>query len=186
MINRLKNPKNVALLTLGLAVISVVYSIVQGIRFPEYFQYTIYEILIITSLSTAIYFALILFGRNINVKKINRIMIIQYIVAFAFQLLYLRNYNFIAINTVNIAICLMPIILLINFYMIVENKKYKPIIFLIMEYIILLFIIIPFFGFEFKLEIIVSWICSDLISRGFLIPFIFYLYLYGKSKVERN
>ena len=70
MINRLKKPRNVALLTLGLAIISVIYSIVQGIRFPEYFEYTIYEILIMTSLSTAIYFVLILLGRNINVKKI--------------------------------------------------------------------------------------------------------------------
>ena len=187
MINRLKKPRNVALLTLGLAIISVIYSIVQGIRFPEYFEYTIYEILIMTSLSTAIYFALILLGRNINVKKINRIMIVQYIVAFAFQLLYLRNYNFIAINTVNIAICLILIILLINFYLIVENKKYKPIIFLIIEYILLFFIIIPFFAFGIiKLEIIINSICYGLISRGFLIPFIFYLYLYGKSKVERN
>lgn len=187
LINKLKNPKSIALITLGLAAVSVIDSIVQGIKSIEYFDYTIYEILMITSLFTIVYLMLILFKKNINIKKMNIIMIIQYIIAIALLLYFDIKYGFKSIvSIVWVAESLLPIILLVNFYMIVKNKKYNPMIFLILEYIILLFIIIPIFPYGTNMKIILSYIYSNLISRAFLIPFIFYMYLYGKSKNRKE
>lgn len=110
-------------------------------------------------------------------------MIIQYIIAILFLLYFGIQYG---VSIVCISELLLPIILLVNFYMIVKNKKYNPMLFFIFEYIILLFIIIPIFLFGTNIKIILSNIYSNLISRAFLIPFIFYVYLYGKSKNRKE
>lgn len=198
MLDKIKNPKNIAIITLIASLISIIYSCCSNFSFPifddfGYFLIACLKDMFMTSAITiSIYLGLILFKRKVNLSLLNKITLIQLGIILLISIIF-YNRNIIVygyyIHNVSIEYSLLVLIIAVNLLLLELNKKINVKVFMIIEYVLLLIFIIPFkfnnyYYFKFRQDFLI--VIKEFITYLFYIPFIYYMYLYGKSKNRKE
>ena len=188
MIDKIKNPKNVAIVTLITCLISIIYVLILNVSYGmlDDFGYFLTEclsdIFMSSSLTILIYLGLIVFKKKINLSLLNKVTLVQFGIIF-FMVISVANGYFL--NFSNIGYLLLVLVVAINLLLLELNKKINATLFMIIEYVIFLIHIIPFnyLGMHKAIAVLFP---KGLILHLFYIHFIYYMYLYGKSKNRKE
>lgn len=188
MIEKIKNPKNVAIVTLITCLISIIYVLILNMSYGKlddlsyFLKECLRDIFMSSSLTILIYLGLILFKGKINLSLLNKITLVQFGIIL-FMVISVVNGYFM--NFSNIGYLLLVLAVAVNLLLLELNKKINITLFMIIEYVIFLIHIIPFNYLEIYKAIAVLF-PKGLILHLFYLPFIYYIYLYGKSKNRKE
>lgn len=205
MLEKIKNPKIVAIITFVSCIISylsilVGYLISKGSEYvvnylPMFMYKYLLDILLTTPFLLIVYFAFVLFKMK-KIKILNILLIIQFILSFLVGIYFYFYEYLISMGGVLMTIqsdiyyLLLLLSFIINIIFIVANKKYNYKLFTIIQ--TCLFLIYILFGrtmsFHFRVDneaYLLSYPHKIILYLEF-IPFIYYLYLYGKSKNRKD
>ena len=188
MIDKIKNPKNVAIVTLITCLISIGYVLILNISYGmlDDFGYFLTECLrdtfMSSSLTILIYLGLILFKKKINLSLLNKITLVQFGIIL-FMVISVVNGYFM--NFSNVGYLLLVLVVAINLLLLELGKRINATLFMIIEYVIFLIHIIPFnyLGMHKAIAVLFP---KGLLLHLFYMPFIYYMYLYGKSKNRKE